>query len=699
MSDTNNITDQQENNDNFQRAVNRQDYNEMESLLQKGADINVQNVRGVTPLYAAILAKNNKMIDWLLGHGASPNLKNSLGDNAMIEVANRDDNVLLEKLIRAGGDVNLSNKLGVTPLIEACQAGRFENAQSLIDAKADLNARTSQGATALLNAAQAHDYNTVEMLLKAGANPNDKDTTYGVTALISASSGKSIDDEEAKMKSLKTVQVLLKHKADPNIAANSGNTPMAAATLTLNRSVLMELMHYGANPNVKTTAGVNGVLSPLMMACAQHDVELVEALIKAKADPFFSNDSGQDAMYMNIASKIDDKKEKGVVLKILDILTSTGVTVDFKKKSLGMAHFGLIINEPGLIDKAASLGGINQQDEVGRTPMHLAIAMGKNKEIKHLLDLGADLKLKDEEGRYPLHILATGQGSPKLIAKIKQMLQHPDPEQKEKGDKLLKEYKELIFTTTKDFLDKGAELEAQDKKGNSALMLACFAYAGKQVERRYLDFLVEQGASITLENENGDTAFSLAIKMGDDKLVEDWSKKLIAEGQEDVIKNIIMDISWGAPESPEAIARVGEIFKKLIELGASVHVTDEDGQTPLIVASATNQEELVKLLLDLGADPNHKNNEGEVAVVQAIANNNPNISKILFERGAVDNVYTKDNEDLLAIAYRYQNTPIINQINDEARKRREREQDAADAIELAQMEEKRAAAGMKKGPF
>lgn len=663
-------TQVQELSDDFLRAVNRKDFTAMQDLLDKGADVNVQNVRGVTPLFAAIIAKNEPMIDWLLAHNASPNVRSSVGDNPMIEVARSGNEGLLKKLIKAGGDVNLANTLGSTPLMEACVARQLGSVRILLDAGADVSLRTNQGTSALLNAARSHEYEMVELLLDAGANANEADTTYGVTALISACGVlPGYDPKDAMMKSMKTVKALLSAGANPDLKAKSGNSPLAEAARTDNRSVILELLHAGGNPNVNSTAGVQGEFTPLMLASVKKDIDLVKALLDAKADPSYMNNKGENAVYMAMAGRIADAKDKAKTVEILELLLSHGATAEFKKGATSMAQFGLMIDEPKLVEKAAALGLLDQPDNEGHTALHLALHLNKHSAVKRLIELGSNVNAQDSSGVTPLQMAARAQGDQKVLEVIHLFKKSDDPAKKAKGEELEKQYKQLLFTVTDDLLAAGADINAASKEGDSVVMTALRAYANGRVERAYVESLVERGADILHRNDNDDSAFSLAIKIGDADLCALWAQRLIDQGQASVVEQAILDVSWSAPEHPAAMPGLQRAFERLMSMGASVNAQDEDGQTALIVAAASNQEDLLGLLLDLGADPNLKNNEGETPMVQAIANNRPNITAMLLARGADERLRTNDGEDLLAVAYRYQSATIINQLA-EARQRR-----------------------------
>lgn len=677
----------QELSDDFLRAVNRKDFAAMQDLLDQGADVNVQNVRGVTPLFAAIIAKNEAMVDWLLARNANPNVKSSVGDNPMIEAARSGNEALLKKLIKGGGDVNLANTLGSTPLMEACVARQLGTVRVLLDAKADVSARTNQGTSALLNAARSHEYEIVELLLAAGADANESDTTYGVTALISACGVlPGYDPADAMVKSMKTVKALLAAGANPDLKAKSGNSPLAEAARTDSRSVILELLHAGANPNVNSTAGVQGEFTPLMLASVKKDIELVKALLAAKADPSYSNNKGENAVYMAMAGRIADAKDKEKTVAILELLLSHGASAEFKKGATSMAQFGLMIDEPKLVEKAAQLGLLDQPDAEGHTALHLALHLNKHSAVKRLIELGADVNAKDSSGTTPLQMAAQAQGDQKVLAVIQMFKKSDDPAKKAKGAELEKQYKELLFTVTDELIAAGADINSANKDGDSVLMTAVRSYANGRVERSYVEGLADRGADLLHRNEMDDSAFTLAMKIGDADLSALWAQKLLDKGLSEVVEQAILDVSWTAPEHPVAVAAMKPVFERLMGMGANINAQDEDGQTALIVAAASNQEDLLGLLLDLGADPNLQNKEGETPMVQAIANNRPNITAILLARGADERIKNNDGEDLLSVAYRYQSATIINQLA-EARQKR------------AALDEAEAARAPRKGVF
>ncbi|NCU10880.1 MAG: ankyrin repeat domain-containing protein [Sphingomonadaceae bacterium] len=72
----------------------------------------------------------------------------------------------------------------------------------------------------------------------------------------------------------------------------------------------------------------------------------------------------------------------------------------------------------------------------------------------------------------------------------------------------------------------------------------------------------------------------------------------------------------------------------LIERGASVHVRDVRGATPLVIACNLNFTEGVELLVENGARVDESNNSGETPLITAVHNRNLPLMRILLKAGA-----------------------------------------------------------------
>ena len=193
-------------------------------------------------------------------------------------------------------------------------------------------------------------------------------------------------------------------------------------------------------------------------------------------------------------------------------------------------------------------------------------------------------------------------------------------------------------------LDAGADLDAIDSAGNTALMRATEGGHADVVEM-LLDVDAEQVA-----NEDGDTPLARAVEHEDIVLLEIL---LDAGGDVTVINNVGLSVL--------AQATTVEVAQILIDAGADVNVQfvegdTGDGLTPLMTAVRASALDVVRILLDAGADPNLRSRKGETALMMAARKDPPTedtiaIVEALIEAGADPNVLNERSEAALHIAF------------------------------------------------
>jgi len=196
-----------------------------EWLLAKGAIVNPTNKTEyrITPLDWAISSDNTELVKILLDAGASVKAKNDNGDTPLDAAADRGDLEIAQMLIAHGADVNAKITGGTTPLMKAAGNGHVDIIKLLLDHGADVNFKRSDGLTALVDAAGAgaehHGKECVELLLDKGADIKATDGN-GETVLIKAAYYGNTD----------VVVLLIAKGADVNAKSKNGKTPLNVAT-------------------------------------------------------------------------------------------------------------------------------------------------------------------------------------------------------------------------------------------------------------------------------------------------------------------------------------------------------------------------------------------------------------------------------------------------------------------------------------
>lgn len=119
----------------------------------------------------------------------------------------------------------------------------------------------------------------------------------------------------------------------------------------------------------------------------------------------------------------------------------------------------------------------------------------------------------------------------------------------------------------------------------------------------------------------------------------------------------------GAEETPSSVGRGEELsgsalleacllgrigfVETLLELGASVDVRSEEGDTPLILAAVQGSCTVINRLLDKGADIDARNWHGLTALMEAAFWGNAEVVKTLVQRGA--DVHARDSQGRTAL--------------------------------------------------
>ena len=642
----------------FVRAINAKNVPAAQEALDAGANIDVANVRGITQLHASVLAKALPMAQWLVQRGANPSLQNLTGDTALHEAAKMEDPDFVKALLGSRkADVRIANSMGATALMEAAGNSRLMALEALLGAdrsREHVEMKSKQGASALLIAAGRHQYKMVSALLDAGASANDANS-YGVTALISASAVRARYDgggeENPEVASMKTMEVLIKGGANVNATAKSGNTALAEASQSAHRRGMVLLLSHGANPNVHTIAGVSGEMTPLMMASYKHDIALVNELISRGADVNYANGKGQGAAAMAMMGQPDPKEPENPE-KVLVALLSAGAKLSKSSSSIGLAHYAVITKNKGLLQLAKDQGCIDQETEQGVTALFFAVRDRNVEMLDELKRLGASFDAKDKEGNTAMHMLAKQPYPANVMTAVNKMRAQDDEKRKAEADVLEEQAKASALDFTLRMVAAGASLNSKNARGDTPLHAALISFAHGSLGRPYLDFLVEQGADIAIRNEQEESGFIQAVKIGNKDLAVSWAEKLIAEGKQDQVDMAFYDVAWTAPEHEAQVKRMKEVFEALAPLGAKVGYQDEDGQFPLLIAASTNQEDYASMLIELGADVSQRNNEGEVAAFHSIKENRPNITRLLFDHGCDPDSARNDGDTLMAFAYR-----------------------------------------------
>ena len=192
-----------------------------------------------------------------------------------------------------------------------------------------------------------------------------------------------------------------------------------------------------------------------------------------------------------------------------------------------------------------------------------------------------------------------------------------------------REAKGINIAEIKELIDMGADVSAEDTKGNTALM--CASVVG---HKEIAELLIQNGANVNQKDINGATALMEASYWGNKEVVE-----LLIQNRADVNQK---NNNGNTALIYATLEGYKEIVELLIQSGANVNQKNNDGETALMEAlSKGGYKEIVEFLIQNGADVDQKNNDGRTALMEASRKGRNEIVELLIQNGA--DVNQKDN--------------------------------------------------------
>lgn len=107
-------------------AINAQDYELIEWLIEKNVDINWQNDSFQTPLFLAIRESDYKIIEFLLKNGSDTEIKNESNDTVLILSCSLNDEISTSLLLDYGAKIDYLTPEGDTAFTNALLSNNLE---------------------------------------------------------------------------------------------------------------------------------------------------------------------------------------------------------------------------------------------------------------------------------------------------------------------------------------------------------------------------------------------------------------------------------------------------------------------------------------------------------------------------------------------------------------------------------------------
>jgi len=411
-------------------AVSTDDLATVEQLIKSGADVKAQDRYGFTPLYFACNNGNAAIIRKLVEAGADPNAASAEGETALITAVRNGDIDSIKVLLQHGAAVNANDTVsGQTALMWAARTGHMKAADLLIEYGAQVNAATRTGKAPPVRPPN-YGGGSHGLGINRGGWPErgfQPETPGGMTALLYA----------ARDGRLEVAKLLLAAKADINQAEANGISPLLMALTNNHLDIAGYFLEHGASAKAADQWGRTPLFAAVeirdrdIARSGEHDIdrpaalELMKTILDRGADPnartkevfpirrfispfgdlAWSDFTGQTA-FLRAALAGD--------LTVMHLLLDHGA--DPNIPTLGgntalMAAAGVSwMQEHTFTESKESLleavklcyqlgGDVNHVNAMGVTAAMAAANRGSDDILQFLVDHGARLDVKDNQGR------------------------------------------------------------------------------------------------------------------------------------------------------------------------------------------------------------------------------------------------------------------------------------------------------------
>ncbi|KAJ5633076.1 hypothetical protein N7490_009415 [Penicillium lividum] len=337
-------------------------------------DVNATDSKGDGPLHLALRRHtlNRELIDNLLAAGANPNLRNTAGNTPLHRTSNRLDQEIIRTFLQGGANLEICNHKGQSVVLAQLSPRRkgirheSEILGYLASEGVRLDTRDSKGRTLWHYSIKSLD--ALSLLQSLGVDPLVSDND-GNTPLHEVVTNQSLIEKRGVLKRLMEIGM------DINQPNHQGRTVLHAICSrdlagNISRDSVYKILDYVLKQcGCLTVSDYEGV-QPLHIAATISE-PIFHKLLNAGA---------------NLCAATHDKM---TVLHLAARARQSGI-VD------------MILSRATSLSEKARLEFVNIQDKGGRTALHYACRSGRPETVKSLLEAGATCNALDIHEHSPL---------------------------------------------------------------------------------------------------------------------------------------------------------------------------------------------------------------------------------------------------------------------------------------------------------
>ncbi|XP_016301543.1 transient receptor potential cation channel subfamily A member 1-like [Sinocyclocheilus anshuiensis] len=415
-------------------------YNHLVEVLFQSCDktdANLEGDLGNTPVMLACCTNNCEAIQFLFKHGAKMCIQNKLGHYAIHTVAFAGAKEAMELVLKIGEELGLSTSVHInyldktksTPLHLAVRGGNIEVIKLCIIKGATVDQKQCDKSTALHSACtqgaleavkiMLSSYNKVEDIIniRDGANqtPLHRATLFDHVELVEYLISKEAEIDCIDCKGLspmlmasrcgawKTVAFLLSIGADFRIKDKVGRNFLHFVVLQPKglKNLPETVLQSNAVKEMLSGEDVEGC-TPLHYACKLGIHDSVKNMLGLNI--FVGQKSREKKSALHFAAEYG---RTNTCKRLLETLTDSKMLNDWDEKGLTPLHLASMAGHTQVVELLLRSGALFQSDYKGWSCLHHAAAEGYTQTMKILL--AANVKLLDEtneDGNTALHIAA-----------------------------------------------------------------------------------------------------------------------------------------------------------------------------------------------------------------------------------------------------------------------------------------------------
>ncbi|XP_038819178.1 transient receptor potential cation channel subfamily A member 1-like [Salvelinus namaycush] len=424
----------EEGNTSLHWAVQKTQRESCACLLDLGANPNILNRRLMSPLHMAVSLGHNTLIELLLSHSnTDANLEGELGNTPVMLACCVDNHEALHLLFKYGARLCQQNKLGHYPIHAAAFAGAKKSMQVVLQKgeeigysiETHINYVDKSFSTPLHLAVRGGNLEVIKLCIEQGAKMDqqqcDKSTalhfactqgaTEAVKLMLSAHDrvGDVINLTDGACQTplhkttifdhVELAEYLISKSGDINAIDCKGHTPLLLATSCSAWKTVSLLLTHGANLKIKDKHGCNFLHLAILQPKGLTNLP-PEFLKCSSVRELLDAEDNEGCTPMHYACRLGIPES---VKNMLRLNVSLDQKSKQKKSALHFAaEYGRINTCHRLLESMTNTRLLNEGDERGMTPLHLASRGGHVIVVDLLLRKGA-LFHSDYKGWTCLH--------------------------------------------------------------------------------------------------------------------------------------------------------------------------------------------------------------------------------------------------------------------------------------------------------